>query len=168
MARPETRPSRQRHRSPPRTPRLRVGVRPCPPARLGQPRRLHSLHLRLATPCGGPEAPGSPGPGRMEADASQELVRSYLTMAALGTERGPPSSGAPRKEDGRLRAPTGDAPPTPPLRGARGFYLATCWWEVISPELGNPRAAEPGRSPKSSVLPLFPSLRPSLGRLVLY
>lgn len=65
---------------------------------------------------------------------------SDLTMAALGTERGPPSSGAPRKEARRLRAPEPRKPrPAPPFSGARGFYLATCWWEVIGPELGNRR-----------------------------
>lgn len=65
-------------------PPLRVGARPCPPARLGQPHRLHSLRLRPATPCGGPEAPGSPGPGRMEADASQERVKKLPYHGCAG------------------------------------------------------------------------------------
>lgn len=61
-------------------------------------------------------------------------------MAALGTKRGPPSSGERRKQGPRLRA---QEPwtllPAPPFYGTREGYFAIYWWEVRGPGLGNRR-----------------------------
>lgn len=88
---------------------------------------------------GAPKLRAAPALGGWRMIQPKSSQTNRLTMAAPGTERGPPSSGAPRKKGRRLRAPTSDAPPTPPCLCALGFYLATCWWEAVGPELGNHR-----------------------------
>lgn len=130
------RPSRLQHRFPP-PPLLRGRRSPSPWSPPGPTRRLQCLRLRPATPCGNPGAPGSPSPGRMEADGPRELASKPPYHGCAKHEKRTTSFRSPRKKGRRLRAPEPQAPrPVPPFPGAPGFYLATCWWEVIGPRLG--------------------------------
>lgn len=129
------RPSRQRRRSPP------------PPGLLC----ALALQRARASSAGGTafssiRPPGEGAPGPLAAPASggwkpmcPKSSQRGLTMAALGTERGLPSSGARRKKGWQAARADGGAPPWPPGRRARGPSLATCWWEVRGPALRNRR-----------------------------
>lgn len=111
------RPSRQRHRSPtpqppsPGRPGTRVRLRSRAP--LGPPRLLLSLRFRPATPCGSPATPGSPSPGRMEADGSQELPKKPPYHGCARHEKRSASfRRAEKRRSAAARAGTSDAPPS--------------------------------------------------------
>jgi hypothetical protein len=69
------RPGSQRHQISHPPPSLRAGDRPRPGASFGPSQWPRSLRLHPAILRGSPEARGSPGHGRMEADATRELAK---------------------------------------------------------------------------------------------
>lgn len=115
-----------------------AAVRPRSPARPGQLGRRHCLLFHPATRRGAPGPLAAPASGGWKPMCPKSSQRG-LTMAALGTERGLPSSGARRKKGWQAARADGGAPPWPPGRRARGPSLATCWWEVRGPALRNRR-----------------------------
>lgn len=132
------RPSRQQYQFPP-TAESWCSLSPSTPP-VPTPRGPSPFALARPPPARVPESRAAPALGGWRLMDLQELAKTRLTMAALGTKRGPPSSGERRKRHPSLRA---QEPwtllPAPPFHGRRGSYLATCWWEVRGPGLGNRR-----------------------------
>ena len=126
-------------------------------------------------PAGAPQPRVAPALGGWRLMGPKSLQGSFLTMAALGTERGPPISGPQRKKGAWLRAPglwmLRPAPPSSALSRLTGTLSCHLLvggqrsgaWEPLPKKRCLPRASSspPFRPPPSSVY------RAPLGRLIL-
>lgn len=81
-------------------PSSRAGVGPRPRARLGHPAGRSAFASAGPPPAGTPEPRGALALGGWKLMGPESSRRTLLTMAALGTKRGPPPSGTREKRVG--------------------------------------------------------------------